>query len=88
MSWLARIFRRRAFTVSIDETHATFLYRERGRRIRVSGEAMADGYAIYAASISAWENVADATIDDAERQRIAANICSYLTDRGNSVYLA
>ena len=92
MGWFVRIFHRRKYSVSVNETNATFLYRERGRQIHVAGEAMADGYAVYSSSINAWEPHPGAatppTIDDNERQRIASNIRSYFIERGKTVYLS
>ena len=88
MGLLARMLRREAYSVSFDKANTTFLYRERGRRIHVSGEAMADGYAVYASSIRECEPIPAETIDDAERQRIAINIRQYYTDRGKNVYLS
>jgi hypothetical protein len=52
---------------------------------------MADGYAIYASAIRQWESRTESAaaelIDDAERQRIAANIRAHFVDRGRKVYL-
>ena len=87
MSLLARILRRPGYRVSHDKLDSSFLYRERGRRIRVSGETMADGFAVYSSSIRQWESAPAESIDESERQRIAANIRQYYVDRGKKVYL-
>jgi len=92
MRFLAQMLRRKGFRVSLDKTHCMFLYRERGRRLQVPGELMADGYAIYASAIRQWESKPESAaaelIDDAERQRIAANIRAHFVDRGKNVYLS
>jgi hypothetical protein len=89
MSLFARLLqRRKGYSVSLDKTRSTFLYRERDRRMQISGEAMPDGYAIYASSIREWETTPAIVIDDAERQRIASNIRQYYVDRGKNVYLS
>jgi hypothetical protein len=82
------MLRRKGYSVSHDKARSTFLYRERGRRIHVSGEAMADGFAVYSSSIRQWETAPAETIDESERQRIAANIRQYYVDRGKKVYLS
>jgi hypothetical protein len=92
MGWFGRVFGGNGYSVSVDEARSTFLYRERGRRIQVSGETMADGYAVYSASIRAWETGSPNTlpnpvIDDAERLRIASNIRTYFVRRGKNIYL-
>jgi len=88
MRFITRLFRPKGFTVSLDERRCTFVYRERGRRLQVSGEAMADGYAVYASSIRHWDNKPAEIIDDNERQRIATNIRSHFVERGKNVYLS
>jgi hypothetical protein len=88
MGFLARILRPPGYRVSHDKLQSSFLYRERGRRMRVSGEAMADGIAIYSSSIRQWESAPAEAVDDSERQRIAANIRQYYVDRGKKVYLS
>ncbi len=88
MRLLFRILHRKGYTVSLGRGETSFLYREPGRRIRVLGEAMADGYAVYSHSIREWETLPAEVINDAERQRIAANIRAYFVDRGKNVYLS
>lgn len=88
MGLLARIFRREEFSVSLDKARCTFLYRERGRKLVVPGEAMADGYAVYASGIRQWDSPVVELIDDEERQRIAGNIRRHFVDRGKNVYLS
>jgi hypothetical protein len=88
MRFLIRLFRPKGFSVSLDKGGCTFVYRERGRRLQVSGEAMADGYAVYASSIRRWESGSAEIIDDNERQRIATNIRNHFVDRGKNVYLS
>lgn len=85
---LDKLLRRKDFSVSLDKTGSTFHYRERGRTLRVSGETMAQGYAVYSSSIKQWENAPAEAIDEAERQRIASNIRSYYVERGKAVYLS
>jgi hypothetical protein len=92
MSFFLRLLHRQAFSVSLNKADSTFLYRERGRRLRVPGEAMADGFAVYASAIRQWESPPGATpaelIDDNERQRIATNIRNHFVGRGKNVYLS
>lgn len=88
MRFLTRLFRPKSFSVSLDEGRCTFVYRERGRQLQVSGEPMADGYAVYASSIRHWDSGPAEMIDDNERQRIAANIHSHFVERGKNVYLS
>jgi len=88
MRLLFRILHRKGYSVSLDKAHCTFVYRERGRHLRVSGEAMPDGYAVYASSIRQWDGAPLESIDDHDRLRIAANIRSYFIDRGKNVYLS
>ena len=54
----------------------------------VSGETMADGYAVYSSSIKNWEATPGELINDNDRLRITANIKNYLIDRGNNVYIS
>lgn len=55
---------------------------------------MPDGYAVYSSSIIKWETepgpraIDEPPIDEAERQRIAANIRRYFEDRGRVVYVS
>jgi hypothetical protein len=88
MRFLTRMLHRKSFSVSLDKADCTFLYRERGRRLHIRGEAMADGYAVYASTIRQWDSVPVELIDDSERQRIATNIRSHFVDRGKNVYLS
>jgi hypothetical protein len=88
MAFLLRLLRPRGYRVSLDKNHCSFLYRERGRRVRVPGEAMADGFAVYASSIRQWESSPSDVIDDKERQRIATNIREYFVDRGKNIYIS
>jgi hypothetical protein len=94
MGWFLKVFRRSGYRVALDEASATFLYREPGRCLRVSGEIMADGYAVYAGSIGEWEAAAGEAggdipvMDEAERLRIAGNIRRYFVKRGKAVYLS
>jgi len=88
MRFLTRLFRPKGFSVTLDKGRCTFVYRERGRRLQVPGEAMADGYAVYASSIRQWESGQTGVIDDNERQRIATNIRNHFVDRGKNVYLS
>jgi hypothetical protein len=86
------MLRRKGFRVSLDKAESTFLYRERGRRLRIPGEAMADGVAVYASSIRQWDSEPGVSraelIDDNERQRIATNIRNHFVERGKNVYLS
>lgn len=88
MGLFTRMLRRDSYSVSLNKEGSTFLYRERNRCIQVAGESMAHGYAIYVSSIKHWENKPAEPINDAERQRIAANIRQYFVDRGEAVYLS
>jgi hypothetical protein len=56
--------------------------------MRITGETMADGYAVYSASIKHWEGQPDVLVDETERQRIASNVQQYLASKGKSVYLS
>jgi hypothetical protein len=86
MGWFSSLFGR-GFSVSIDGT-PTITYREGARKMRIAGEIMADGYAIYAASIKHWENQPNEPVDETERQRIASNVQQYLAGKGKTVYLS
>jgi hypothetical protein len=88
MGMLDKLLRRQDFTVSLDKAGSTFHYKERGRSLHASGETMPHGYAVYSSSIKQWDNAPAEVIDEAERQRIAANIRSYYVDRGKAVYLS
>jgi hypothetical protein len=91
MSWFSRVFGN-GFTVSvvtnIQDSQPNFIYRERKRKMRITGETMADGYAVYSASIKHWEGQPDVLVDETERQRIASNVQQYLASKGKSVYLS
>jgi hypothetical protein len=87
MRLLFRILHRKGYAVSLDRTRSTFLYKEPGRSMRVLGETMPDGYAVYSSSIREWETLPTELITDSERQRIATNIRSYFIDRGKNIYL-
>lgn len=88
MRTLLSILGRKTYRVKLDKVHCSFLYRERGRRILVPGEAMADGYAVYASCVGNWQFTPAETIDDNERQRIAVNIRNYFVNRGKNIYLS
>jgi hypothetical protein len=91
MSWFSRVFGN-GFSVSvvtnIPDSQPNFIYRERKRKMRITGETMADGYAVYSASIKYWEGQPDVLVDETERQRIASNVQQYLASKGKSVYLS
>jgi hypothetical protein len=88
MSLLARLLRRERFSVSLDRAGPTFLYSERGRRMRVLAETMPDGFAIYLSSIGEWDTSPNEALDEPERFRIAENIRQYCIEQGLKVYLS
>jgi hypothetical protein len=88
MRSLFRRLRRRNYSVSLDKDQGSFVYQEQGRKLTVAGEAMADGWAVYASSIRQWESGPSETIGDNDRLRIAANIRAYYVDRGHNIYLS
>ena len=66
------------FTVTILENgrRAGLTYREGTRSMHISGELLAAGpfdFAVVARTVSKWDGF-DAPVDDAERERIIANI--------------
>jgi hypothetical protein len=83
-----RRLRRKSYSVSLDKAQGSFVYRERGRQLKVAGEAMPDGWAVYASSIRQWESGATEVIGDNDRLRIASNIRAYYVDRGQNIYLS
>ncbi len=56
--------------------------------MQIRGEAMPDGYAVFASSIRHWDATAKEAINEMERQRITANIHSYFVDRGKNIYIS
>jgi len=88
MRSLFRKLRGKGYSVSLDKAQGSFVYRERGRKLKVAGEAMADGWAVYASSIREWDSGPTEVIGDNDRLRIAANIRAYYVDRGQNIYLS
>jgi hypothetical protein len=79
--WLrrGRIYSDEGFSVGlVDRT--SMVYREHGRKVRIAGERLRNGFVIYAVTIGPWED--GTPIDAAQEERIASNIRRALESQG------
>jgi hypothetical protein len=54
----------------------------------IAGEMLMDGFSVFVASITAWNDSQGELINESERARIVSNVKSYLEARGQRVYLS
>jgi hypothetical protein len=86
MYWIRRLFGKRGPWAGIANRHAV-TYWEGRRKMTIAGEMLDDGFEIYVASISTWDDSKGELIDDAERQRILENVIRSLESQGARVVL-
>jgi hypothetical protein len=86
LGYVRELLLKNQFRASIVD-RKTVIYREGSRTMSISGEMLSDGFEIYVASIVTWDDSKGEQIDQADRQRIIANVKASLESQGARVEL-
>jgi hypothetical protein len=81
---LGGLFARGSFRVTLANRN-TLVYREKGKRLTIPGEMLANGFEIYVVSMTNWDDGSVMTL--LEREIVIDNLRAFLTAQGETLVL-
>jgi hypothetical protein len=86
MYWLRKLLGKQGPWAGIANRHAV-IYWEGRRKMTIAGEMLDNGFQIYVASITTWDDSKGELISESERQRILQNVIHSLESQGARVVI-